>query len=84
MMNLSDQYQKMNDMTMKLKWAIPVVLFLLAQTATAVWWASDISTTLEYVEMSVTDIKETIEQKWEHRVEKLEDRIRGLELGHHE
>lgn len=81
---LHDQYQKMNDMSMKLKWAIPVVIFLVAQTATAVWWASDISTTLQYVEMNVKEIKETIEQKWERRVEKLEDRIRELELGHHE
>lgn len=89
-MTFSEQIKIINGTTVKLKWLFPFVIVLLIQTATAVWWASDLSTTLEYVEMNVKEIKITLDQKWEHRMEKweaslekLDDRLRAVETSSH-
>jgi len=34
-------------------WAIPIILFIIGQTSVAIWWASELNTTVENVQIKV-------------------------------
>lgn len=55
-----------------------VISFLVIQTLGAVWWAAGLTTTIDYMKQSVTEIKESIKNEQTNtsvRISRLENRV---------
>jgi len=45
---------------------VSLIIFLFIQTSSSVWWASWVTTSLEYVKQEVTEIKNSIKEELKH------------------